>query len=395
MQPSDGVCRWIGHLSALTRPKGGGGEGRQPAAGPRPLPERWTDGRDDTDSDFKPPAPPRGGTIPHPEREVVMGRIVALATLGAIGLGALGLGALASTGAGGLVTAVTGALRAPAPAPAVIQAGGPPRRVVSLNLCTDQLAVLLLPRERIAGLTFLADDPDLSTVADRVAGIPLVQGQAEEVLALRPDLVLAGIYTTRPTVALLKARGIPVIELGLTDGFDSIRAETRRLAAALGVPERAEELLADMDAALAAAAPAMDAGGDPAAGSNPSALTFAPGGFTAGAGTLSDAVMRAAGLTNYAAAKGMNGYGYLSVETVAADPPDLLIASAQPKDYPSLQDRMLGHPALARAVPAGARPRIPGSLWACGGPFTAEAVTRLAAARTGLTARDRLAGAEP
>lgn len=318
-----------------------------------------------------------------------MGRIAALATVGAIGLGALALALLAPTGAGGLVTAVTGALRAPAPTPAAVPPGGPPRRVVSLNLCTDQLAVLLLPRERIAGLTFLAEDPDLSTVADRVAGIPLVQGQAEEVLALRPDLVLAGIYTTRPTVALLKARGIPVIELGLTDGFDSIRAETRRLAAALGVPERAEELLAEMDAALAAAAPTPESGAGPA---NPTALTFAPGGFTAGAGTLSDAVMRAAGLTNYAAAKGMNGYGYLSVETVAADPPDLLIASAQPKDYPSLQDRMLGHPALARAVPAAARPRIPGSLWACGGPFTAEAVTRLAAARASLTTPDRLAG---
>ncbi|MBJ7416285.1 MAG: ABC transporter substrate-binding protein, partial [Niveispirillum sp.] len=253
-----------------------------------------------------------------------------------------------------------------------------PVRVVSLNLCTDQLALALLPRDRIAALSFLAADPGLSALSEQVGSIPLLQGLAEEVLPLKPDLVLVGTYTTRPTVALLRARGVAVMEVGLVNDFDGIRAQIRTIAAALDVAAKGEELIARMDATLATAAPsAADA-------RRLRVLSLAPGAFTAGAGTLSDAVMRAAGLTNYAADKGLNGYGYLPVETVAADPPDLLIANSDEKGYPSLNGQMLTHPALTRAVPATARPTVPGKLWTCGGPFTADAVALLAAARNRL-----------
>ncbi|MFC7334171.1 ABC transporter substrate-binding protein [Rhodocista pekingensis] len=251
-----------------------------------------------------------------------------------------------------------------------------PQRVVSLNLCTDQLAVLLLPPERIAALSHLARDPGLSHVAAEARALPAVQGVAEEILPLRPDIVLAGTYTTRATVALLRARGIPVVELGLASGFDDIRAQTREVARALGVPERGEALLAEMDAKLAAAAPHDSA--------RPTALTLEPGGFTAGGGTLSDAVLAAAGFTNYAAGLGLRGYGYLPVESVAADPPDLLVADRGPEAYPSLADQLLRHPALARSVPPRARPDIPGPLMSCGAPFIADAVVRLAEARRDL-----------
>lgn len=249
----------------------------------------------------------------------------------------------------------------------------PPQRVVSLNLCTDQLAVLLLPPERIAALSDLSRDADLSYVAAQAASLPVTHGTAEEVLALRPDLILAGIYTARPTVALLKARGIPVVELGLAEDFDSIRAQLRQVAAALGSGDRAEALIASMDRMLAAAAPAD--------GRRPRLLSFAAGGFTAGAGTLMDAVMHRAGLDNYAAGHGLQGYGYLPVELVAADPPDLLLTRLAAEARPSLSTRLPAHPALTRSVPPAARIDVPAPLWTCGGPFTAEAVQRLAAAR--------------
>jgi iron complex transport system substrate-binding protein len=248
-----------------------------------------------------------------------------------------------------------------------------PQRVVSLNLCTDQLAVLLLPPERIAALSWLSRDPDLSYVAQQAKLLPVVRGQAEEVLALNPDLILAGQYTTRPTVRLLKNRGIPVLELGLADDFATIREQLRLVAAALGVTERGEDLLAEMDRRLAVALPANDW--------RPSALSFAPGGFTAGAGTLTEAVLQAAGFRNYAAGQGLVGYGYVPVESIAADRPDLLLSGSGVEDYPSLSGRLLAHPALARGRTALNRRRLPGPLTACGGPFTAEAVEMLAGIR--------------
>ncbi|MDE1148320.1 MAG: ABC transporter substrate-binding protein [Azospirillaceae bacterium] len=258
-----------------------------------------------------------------------------------------------------------------APPPALAEPA--PQRVVSLNLCTDQLAALLLPPARIAALSHLARDPELSYVADRIGGIPVTQGGAEELLHLAPDLVLAGKYTAQPAVRLAKAHHIPVVQVGLIADFDGIRAQVRTVAAALGESARGEELLADMDRRLAAAAP-TDA-------RRPTALSLAPGAFTSGAGTLTAAVMAAAGLANYAEAHGLKGYGYLTVEGIAADPPDLLIANTAPKDRPSLSGALIDHPALRRALPPDRRPQLAENLLGCGGPYTAAAVEALALAR--------------
>ena len=67
--------------------------------------------------------------------------------------------------------------------------------------------------------------------------------------------MLAGPYGAQTTLALLAAGGLRVVRVGLPQDFDGIRAETRRLAALLGVPQRGEALLAAMDARLAAVPP--------------------------------------------------------------------------------------------------------------------------------------------
>ncbi|MBK9079818.1 MAG: hypothetical protein IPL91_12170 [Hyphomicrobium sp.] len=87
------------------------------------------------------------------------------------------------------------------------EAAEPPRRIVSLNLCTDQLLLDLVEPERIAGVSYLATDPTLSADAVRLEPFKKLKGTAEEVLALHPDLVIAGEYTTGATVDLLRRLG--------------------------------------------------------------------------------------------------------------------------------------------------------------------------------------------
>lgn len=259
-------------------------------------------------------------------------------------------------------------------ASAPIVAAKAPERVVSLNLCTDQLVLLLADRNQIAALSHLADDPDLSALHTQTTGLKLIQGTAEEVLPLKPDIVLAGLYTARPTVALLKARGIAVQQIGLADDFDAIRRHVRQVAGLLGQTARGEALIAAMDAKLtAAAAPSGQPG--------PRILNLTSGAFTAGSGTLFDAMVRAAGMRNYAGEKGLRGYGYMALETIGADPPDLMVGLPRLEGYPSLAGQLLRHPLLAAAVPPGRRPVLPTHYWTCGGPFTADAVTLLAGLR--------------
>ena len=261
-----------------------------------------------------------------------------------------------------------------------------PDRVVSLNLCADQLLVLLAP-ERVAALSTLSRDPALSHVAPRAAALPQVRADAEAVLRLRPGLVLAGRYGAQATVSLLERRGVPVLRLDLPAGFDAIRAQVHEVAAALGVPERGEALVRDMDARLAAlphgrsppASLAADASAvsAPPAYTPPRALLWGARGWTSGPGTLGDAVLRAAGFENAGAG------GAVGLEALLSRPPDLLVTAEAPA-FPSLATDLLRHPALA-ALP---RRTVPPALLICAGPFTALAAEMLARGRpTGPPAR--------
>ncbi len=230
-------------------------------------------------------------------------------------------------------------------------------RVVSLNLCTDQLLTLLAP-EKAVGLSPLARDPALSYVAAEAARLPSVRASAEAVLRLDPDLALAAPYGAQTTLAILAQEHIPLLRIALPQDFAGIRDMTRKVAGALGVPQRGEALIATMDATLAAL---------PHPTRTVQALVWEPRGLTEGPGTLMDAVLRAAGLSN--ASHG----GRVGLEALLRHPPDLLVLPAAPT-YPSLATALLQHPALADLP----RRTLPPALTICAGPFSAEAAAMLA-----------------
>ena len=109
-----------------------------------------------------------------------------------------------------------------------------PRRIVSLNLCTDQLLLTLGIRSRIASLTFLAADPSASAMAEAARGFPTNRGRAEEVLALNPDLILAGSTAATPTVQLLKRLGHRVVVVPHANTLADIPRNIRTVAKAVG-----------------------------------------------------------------------------------------------------------------------------------------------------------------
>src|ERR1700741_2626109 len=92
-------------------------------------------------------------------------------------------------------------------------APGKPQRIVSLNMCVDELVLRLAQPQNVASVTWLSRDPGNSNVADAAARIPINHGLAEEIIPLQPDLVIAGVYTARPAVAMLKRTDVPVSEV--------------------------------------------------------------------------------------------------------------------------------------------------------------------------------------
>ncbi len=239
---------------------------------------------------------------------------------------------------------------------ALLLCAAAPNHVVSLNLCTDQLLVLLAP-ERILALEPLARDPALSFVARKAVTFPRVQADAEAVLRLHPDLVLAGAYGAQTTVALLRQRGVRVVQMESPETFDAVERQLLAAGSLLGEQARSEALVATMRKRLAAIPRTA----------HRTAMLWEARGWTAGPGSLGDAVLRAAGLRNVGTG------GQVGVEALLTHPPDLLVTQTVP-DAPSLATDLVETPALA-SIP---RARIRPELLICGGPYSVGAVEELA-----------------
>jgi iron complex transport system substrate-binding protein len=252
-----------------------------------------------------------------------------------------------------------------------------PRRVVSFNLCADQLVVALADPEQIAGLSPYAADPNLSVVADKARAFRRIDWQAEATIALSPDLVFVGSWDRSATRRMLRKLGFRMMEFDLTPDLASARQQITDVSAALGHPGRGERLIAALDAARAR----LDAVRLPYR----TALVLERGGFTAGPDSLAATLLAAAGLRPPLGAP--SGYGgFLSLEKLLVLRPDLVFLKdppAQPSDQGAL---FFTHPALQALYPASRRIALPTRFTMCGGPalvaafdYLAEALARLAA----------------
>ncbi|MBK8957158.1 MAG: ABC transporter substrate-binding protein [Proteobacteria bacterium] len=253
-------------------------------------------------------------------------------------------------------------------------AAAPPARVASLNLCTDSLLFELLPDSRIASVTALSRDDNLSHFHARAARIAVNHGAVEEVVALRPDLVVTSETTDALATRMLSRLGLRVLSLPSANRVEDYRHNLRRLAEVLGEERRAESLLTGLDAALGAAPrPALRA------------LVYQPNGYTPGDASLMHAMLAYAGLRNMALEVGLAHGGYLSLEALLLSRPDIVVFSQRQARRPSLAEAQLSQPALrklfARDGARTVRADVPENLWTCAGAFNADAVALLRGAR--------------
>lgn len=249
-----------------------------------------------------------------------------------------------------------------------------PARVMSLNVCTDQLAMLMAKPGQLISVSALADDPHLSFHRDLARALPRNRGLAEEVIAATPDLVVTGKFSLHNTTLVLRRLGYRVEEFTYVQSVESIPAEIRRMGALLGANANAEDMAAGFEADLAAIAPGQC--------SRPvRALAYEQNGIALGTGTLMDSAMQAAGLVNVAAEQGFVGMTPFPLELLVKDAPDILVVPDIMADTPSLADQIASHPAIGALSGKVLQVRVPAGSLACGGPFVIEAVKALAAAR--------------
>ncbi|MDR2856256.1 MAG: ABC transporter substrate-binding protein [Novosphingobium sp.] len=241
----------------------------------------------------------------------------------------------------------------------------PPRRIVSLNLCTDQLVLALADRSQIAGLTRNATNAEMSAEAARARGLRILGSSAEEILAIAPDLVV-GAPTGGDLMHILARRHYRLLHVTATERLEDIFAAIRQTAAAIGHPARGEALIARMRRNLARI---------PRTGGGKVAAYYQRRGYLTGNGTLVDDLMRRLGLVNLAGRLGKPVLSQVGLEEMVAARPDYIIVESATDRITDQGTEMLHHPALGN-IP---RISIPQAWTVCGGPAYVDAARSIAA----------------
>lgn len=269
--------------------------------------------------------------------------------------GLLALAALVG-GAGALWAASTAP---PAKAPAI------PRRIVSINLCADQLVLALADRSQISGLTHNATDTEMSGEAAKAHGLPLLSNSAEQILAIEPDLIVGMPASRSAALRALPEQSYPLLDLDTANTLDEIYTSIRQTAVAVGHPERGTALIARMQSELA---------GLPKPGKGRVAAYYQRRGYMTGTGTLIDELMARVGLVNLAGKLGKPPLSQLGLEEMVAAQPDYLIVESATDKVADQGSEMLHHPAL-KDIP---RISVPQAWTVCGSPAYTQAARSMA-----------------
>jgi iron complex transport system substrate-binding protein len=246
-----------------------------------------------------------------------------------------------------------------------------PTRIVSLDYCADQYVLKLADREQI-----LAISPDgmkdFSYMREAAKGVPTVRPNAEDVLILKPDLIVRAYGGGPNAAAFFERAGVPVLNVGWTsnlngDGPGSVPDLVRQMADGLGQSARGEALAEEFRSRLTSLDPA---------GNGKTALYMTSAGVTTGPGSLIHEMLATAGYENF---ESRPGWHTIPLERLAYEQPDLIAAAFFDRSNRALDAwSPINHPIAHRQMRKQALVPIEGAWTACGAWFILDAVEALA-----------------
>lgn len=233
--------------------------------------------------------------------------------------------------------------------------------VASLNLCTDEYLLLLARPQEIASVSFLSQDPQESTLWKSARGHHANRGSLEQVLRLKPGVVLTMGGGGKATSLIARRLGIRAVDLRPVGKIKDVAHNFRATAVALGDPNRARPWLRRLSRLQEArSSPPVDA------------IWLGGGGQTMAVPSVGADWMRLAGLKQ----RPLTGHR-VSLETLLVRPPHVLLQSRYRSGQMSRGVEWLNHPIVRRAK--SRRVAIDGRAWTCMGPLVIAEVERLRA----------------
>jgi iron complex transport system substrate-binding protein len=245
-------------------------------------------------------------------------------------------------------------------------------RIVSMNVCSDQLLLTLADRDQILGLSRFSHDAWQSWAAGEARRYPILSGGAEDVLVIKPDIVVASLFDKRSTRELLKANGLHLVEFTVPRTLDEVKEQIRQMGDIVQHPDRATAEIARLDGAITRARQAVT-------DKHYRVLPLSRRGWVSGSDSLVSSLLTETGLLNPAGDLGVAFGGYASLEAIVSLKPDFILVSEAGDRAEDDGRAFLLHPALERFYPPEKRIVLPERLTVCGGVMLAEALDVLTA----------------
>lgn len=249
-------------------------------------------------------------------------------------------------------------------------AWGEPRRIVSLDYCADQFVLALADREQIAALS-RGSQRDDSYFRGRAHGIRQTRGTLEEVLALRPDLVVRNWGGPWDAEQVYGRFGIPVLQVGDTPTFTQAREDVVDAARALGHADRGRAIARDLDLRLAR----LSANAPP---ERQPVMYLSSYGGVPGSGVLMDDVINVAGGRNV---RTDASWTVLPLESMFTTPPALIALGFFDTGRSAVNAwSPARHPAVQRALADARTIDLPAAAISCEAWYVIDAAEAIAAA---------------
>ncbi|MBD2841463.1 ABC transporter substrate-binding protein [Erythrobacter rubeus] len=241
-----------------------------------------------------------------------------------------------------------------------------PPTVVSLNPCIDAILVEVAAPQQVLALSHYSRDAASSSIAPDVARqYRFTGGTAEEILALEPDLVLASTFIAPSTRSALERLGLRVETFGSPKSVEESYAQIARVAELTG--GESDKLISRIEAAVTGLDEMRAARGDV------DTLLWQSGQIVAGEDALVTTMLERGGLQRSVDGERLGQGDYVSLESLLADPPELILIAGKStgQHHPALQD-------LSDTRTEALDP----SLFYCGGPSLIALAERLERLRT-------------
>ena len=127
-----------------------------------------------------------------------------------------------------------------------------PKRILTFAMYTDQIELGLVNSEHLEGINTLMDDPVLSNVVPIAKRITKKIGDpgAEEVLSMKPDVVIVSDWTQAEKIQSMRDLGLKVVSVKSPETIQDAKEAVSQVAAAIGEPEKGKQLIGMMDKKL-------------------------------------------------------------------------------------------------------------------------------------------------